>query len=111
MAEHRYKNEIIAWANGEVIEVWDEGFWYVVSDPDWNSKHVFRVQPKEAEPPREFKKLKHHELRQLINDLVITYNVYSHLGMFREKLLEVVCNHIGHLVEPRPDGSSLGNKR
>lgn len=107
MADHIHKNEIIAWANGKTIEFWDEGFWYVDKSPSWHPKHHYRVQPESTTPVKEFKKLKHHELSGLVNELRDTCKTHCHLGMLREKLLEVVCKHIGHLVEPRPDGTRI----
>jgi len=44
--KHRHYDVIVAWADGEEIEFFDEGFWYPISAvPDWSSSQ-YRIKPK-----------------------------------------------------------------
>ena len=44
---HKYKDAIIAWANGETIQFWwgDRYGWLDVLEPNFNSDTKFRVKP------------------------------------------------------------------
>ena len=44
--KHKHYVVIVAWAAGEEIEFFDEGFWYPLSAvPDWSSSQ-YRIKPK-----------------------------------------------------------------
>lgn len=42
---HKHRDLIIAWANGETIEVYSNGRWEVTLDPVWIPSVKYRVKP------------------------------------------------------------------
>lgn len=46
---HKHKEMIIAWAEGETIEVWDEDFneWINCISPGWHDNSEYRIKPKD----------------------------------------------------------------
>jgi hypothetical protein len=50
MKQHKWANEIKAWANGATVEYKNGYYWLTVKQPNWNSDHVeFRIKPQHKE--------------------------------------------------------------
>lgn len=72
MNRHMYADFIIAWANGEVIQVFDPHIkeWFTVSEPDWNALFkTYRIKPKE-EPKFERRIKPEPKMEYVFNDEV-----------------------------------------
>lgn len=102
MTEHVHKDLIIAWANGAIIERFDAGWFYEDPNPTWDTHGIYRIQPEKVVSSKTLTKLKHHEVREFVNELTSTAVTYHAHGMLREKILQVVSKHITHLVEHFP---------
>jgi hypothetical protein len=51
MAQHKWYNEIVAWANGAEIESNGGCGWFRDASPDWNDDdYEFRIKPSDKEP-------------------------------------------------------------
>lgn len=46
MPRHKHADVIIAWANGEEIQVYEDDGWYDVSNPGWFIGKDYRIKPK-----------------------------------------------------------------
>jgi len=47
MPRHKHADAIIAWANGEEIEMFVSGAWYPVPmNPKWHEENPYRIKPK-----------------------------------------------------------------
>ena len=51
MKQHKWYNEIVAWAGGAEIEAKSGICWRLEEDPEWNNtEYVFRIKPQPKEP-------------------------------------------------------------
>jgi len=47
MPRHKHADAIIAWANGEEVEMFVSGAWYPVPmNPKWHEENPYRIKPK-----------------------------------------------------------------
>jgi hypothetical protein len=44
--KHKHADVIIAWANGEEIEVWCHNKWFPCPEPVWCQEDNYRIKPK-----------------------------------------------------------------
>ena len=50
MKQHKWANEIKAWANGATIQYKNGYSWLVIEHPNWNANHIeFRIKPQPKE--------------------------------------------------------------
>jgi hypothetical protein len=50
MAQHKWHEEIKAWADGAVIEFLTEDGWLDAGDPEWNEDSEYRIKPQPKQP-------------------------------------------------------------
>lgn len=56
MKKHPHCENIIAWANGEEIEYFDDSYkqWFYTPFPSWQEKTKYRIKPKTCIPYRRY---------------------------------------------------------
>ena len=48
--KHKWHDEIVAWAGGAEIEVFEYGTWLCVTNPSWDDDYLYRIKPQQKQP-------------------------------------------------------------